>query len=131
MKIYPWVLTKHANHTIHHELPHTQKKTKNTHGNAISFLFFFYDDGKENLSAINLYGQPMTLMFICMVILYLSCFSIMTFYEISVFALWHHMKLMYSSLIAFYEILVFGLWHHIKLMLTLNSTLFIKAACFP
>ena len=64
-------LTWHANHTMHHKLPF---KTT-AYGNAISVLFFFYGYSMENLSAINLYGQSMTLMLLCMVIQWFSCFS--------------------------------------------------------
>ena len=37
--------------------------------------FFFYGHTIENLSAINLYGQLLTLMLFCMVIQWFSCFS--------------------------------------------------------
>ena len=48
---------------MHHKLPH--KKTD--YGNAISFPFF-NGHNMESLSAINLYGQLMTLTVLCMVI---------------------------------------------------------------
>ena len=41
---------------------------KTTYGNAISFLFFFFGHSMESLSAINLYGQLMISMLLCMVI---------------------------------------------------------------
>ena len=64
-------LTWHANHTMLHKVPY--KKT--AYANTISFLFFFYVHSMESLSAINLYGQLMTLMLFCMVIQSFSCFS--------------------------------------------------------
>ena len=69
---FKWpVLTSDANQTMHQKLPNK----KATHGNAISFLFFFYGHGMENLSAINLYGQLMTLRELCMAIQLIWCFS--------------------------------------------------------
>ena len=49
---------------------------KTAYGNAISSLFFLYGHSVESLSAINLYGQLMTFMVFCMVILWCSCFHV-------------------------------------------------------
>ena len=59
----------------------TAIEKKTAYGNTISFLFFFYGYSKESLSAINLYGQLMILMFFLMIILWFSCFSCIFFNE--------------------------------------------------
>ena len=67
------------------------------------FCSFFYGHSMESLSAINLYGQLMNLMVLCIVIQCFSRFSIMALYETPVFALWHHLDLMFFSIMAYCE----------------------------
>ena len=54
---------------------------KTAYGNTISFLFFYDHSIMESLSSINLYGQLMTLMVLCMVIQWFSCFSWIFFWQ--------------------------------------------------
>ena len=69
--------------------------------------FFFYDHSMESMSTINLYGQLLTLMVLCMVIQCFSSFSIMAFYETLVF--FHYsIKLIFAlNIILYFEATLF------------------------
>ena len=118
-----------ANYTMHHRLPY--KKT--AYGNTISFLFYFpwslYGKSVSHklvrpVNEINgtLYGHSMFL-----------CYSIMAFYETPVFALWHHMEVMFLHygilwnsrfriMASYITRVFFSLWHTMNLMFIFNFT---------